>query len=335
MIQRYLIVWLVLSSLAALMWPEVFPAAVDPFVGSRWLLPWMIVVTMFCIGWILPRDEVRQVFRRWPLVFGGTAIQYLTMPTLAYLMGRLLGLQGDFFIGVVMVGCVPGAMASNVLTLNARGNTSYSVSLTTTATLLSPLAVPAALALALQADDSVDVGILLQASRDLLWTVVIPVVVGHLLSLRFPNWEPTARRIGPLVANLTILWIIAVVVGLNRGRLVAWSSDVPLAALLAALVGVNAGGYLAGYAGGAVMKLPEAMRRALTLEVGMQNAGLGAVLAGQLFAAREAIAIAPAMYTFGCMLTGTILSTVWSRRVGGPPTEESPPASSPAEVRRD
>ncbi len=324
MLQRYLIVWLLISSAAALKWPDLFPDAGDPFVQSRSLLPWLIVVTMFSIGWMLPRDEVRQVFLRWPVVFGGTAIQYLTMPTLAYLLGKLLGLREDYLIGIVMVGCVPGAMASNVLTLNARGNTSYSVSLTTAATLLSPLAVPAALALALHGEEGIDVWILVKASRDLLLTVVIPVVSGHLLSLRFPAWEPTARRIGPIVANLTILWIIAVVVGLNRQRLWASSADVPLAALLAALAGVNAGGYLAGYTGGVVMKLPEPMRRALTLEVGMQNAGLGAVLAGQLFETREAIAIAPAMYTFGCMLTGTLLAGFWTRRTDRLPSDDAP-----------
>jgi BASS family bile acid:Na+ symporter len=313
-LQRYLIIWLVLSSLVALMWPDWLPGLWDPFVGSQFLLPVLITVTMFCIGWMLPRDEVRQVFRRWPVVFGGTAVQYLTMPTLAYVMGRLWGLPGDQMIGIVLVGSVPGAMASNVLTFNARGNTSYSVSLTTAATLLSPVAVPVALALALRAEESVDIGILLKASRDLLMTVVLPVIAGHLLSLRFPRWELAARRVGTVVANLTILWIIAVVVGLNRQRLSPSSSDVPLAALLLALLGVNVGGYLAGDASGSLMRLPTAMRRALTLEVGMQNAGLGAVMARQLFEAREAIAIAPAMYTFGCMLTGTLLAGVWARR---------------------
>ena len=314
MLQRYLIIWLVLSSLVAFMWPAWFSGAWDPFLWSEFLLSPLIAITMFCIGWMLPRDEVRQVFRRWPVVFGGTVVQYLTMPTLAYIMGSLWELSGDHLIGIVLVGSVPGAMASNVLTFNARGNTSYSVSLTTAATLLSPVAVPVALALALRGEESVDIGILLKSSRDLFITVVIPVIVGHLLSLRFPRWESAARRVGTGVANLTILWIIAVIVGLNRERLSFSSAEVPLAALLLALLGVNIGGYLAGYTSGSVMKLPEPMRRALTLEVGMQNAGLGAVMARQLFEAREAIAIAPAMYTFGCMLTGTLLAGIWTWR---------------------
>ena len=55
------------------------------------------------------------------------------------------------------------------------------------------------------------------------------------------------------------------------------------------------------------------MRRALTLEIGMQNAGLGTILAGQLFADQELVQLPPALYTFGCMLTGTVLAQIWAR----------------------
>jgi BASS family bile acid:Na+ symporter len=228
------------------------------------------------------------------------------MPLLAYALGTFFGLQGDAFVGIVMVGCVPGAMASNVLTLNARGNTSYSVSLTTMATLLSPLAVPTALGLALAAEKSVSIDFV-KTSLTLLVTVVIPVIAGHLSSRRAPSWQRHARQWGTLVANLTILWIIAAVVGRSRGQLAQFRFDV-----LWALLAVNLCGYLAGYGGGWALRLPDRMRRALTLEVGMQNAGLGASLATQLFPDRKAVAIAPAMYTFGCMLTGTILARAWA-----------------------
>mgnify|MGYP002527554365 CR=1 FL=1 len=86
---------------------------------------------MFAIGMMLPRDEVRQVSRRWPVVLGGTVIQFATMPLLAFTIGTLWNIRGDAFLGLMLVGCVgcvPGAMASNVLTMNARGNVSYSVS---------------------------------------------------------------------------------------------------------------------------------------------------------------------------------------------------------------
>jgi BASS family bile acid:Na+ symporter len=331
MLQRTLVLWLCLVSLAAFFWNDWLPGASDPFdprswrvLPGAWLLPSLITVTMLAIGMMLPRDEVRQVLRRWPTVLGGTTVQYVTMPALAYAAAHLWGLSGDYLVGVIMVGCVPGAMASNVLTLNARGNTSYSVSLTTCATLLSPLAVPLILGLTLHMDKEVDILFLLDASRKLLLTVVVPVVTGHLIALRFPDVERAARRVGPLIANLAVLWIIAVIVGMNRGPLSSSAEDVPLLHMLTALLAVNAIGYVVGYGSGCIMRLPEPMRRALTLEIGMQNAGIGAYLATQLFPGREAIAIAPAMYTFGCMLTGTVLAGVWSFRTPASETKHSP-----------
>ena len=82
--------------------------------------------------------------------------------------------------------------------------------------------------------------------------------------------------------------------------------------LLGDLLMINVIGYSEGYAGGLGLRLPEPMRRALTLEIGMQNAGLGATLAGTYFSAEAAIPAA--LYTFGCMFTGTILARIWAGR---------------------
>ena len=306
LLERLLVVWLVLLSLVAFWWPSMVSAKFDPFVLSASSLNWMIAATMLAIGSLLPRDEIQQVLRRWPTVLGGTAVQYLSMPLLAYCIGRALGFEGATLTGIIMVGCVPGAMASNVLTLAAGANVSYSVSLTTSATLLSPLMVPLALKLTLgqwRTFSALDTGI------TLLWTVVLPVIIGHLLSRFVPGWERAAKAVGSSIANLVILWIIAVVVALNRERL----GQLHLM-LLAALLMINLGGYLAGYSGGRLMRLPKAMRRALTLEVGMQNAGLGTFLVLKVFSNDPEAAIPTAIYTFGCMLTGTILARYWAER---------------------
>jgi len=308
LLERLLVVWLVLISLLAFWWPALSARCLgtrfDPFAQSKPWLDLIIAVTMLAIGSLLPRDEIRQVLRRWPTVLGGTTVQYVSMPLLAYAVGRAMGFEGALLTGIIMVGCVPGAMASNVLTLAARANVSYSVSLTTSSTLLSPLAVPLALKLTLgrwQTFSAVD------ASLTLLWTVVLPVVAGHLLSRFVPAWAAGARAAGSIVANLTILWIIAVVVALNRDRL----GQIHVM-LLVGLLAINLGGYLAGLAGGRLMRLPQAMRRALTLEVGMQNAGLGTFLVLKMFQDQPKAAIPTALYTFGCMLTGTILARIWA-----------------------
>jgi BASS family bile acid:Na+ symporter len=260
---------------------------------------------MFCIGGLLPRDELSQLKRRWPTVLAGTSIQYTVMPLLAFGATRVFDLDDGLTIGVLLVGCVPGAMASNVLTLAARGNVSYSVSLTTSATLLSPLVVPVALSLTLSVVTTFDPW---EAFLNLTTDVVGPVVIGHLLCRRFEWLSRVMAFHGPTVANLAILWIIATVVGVNRERL---AEITPI--LLVVLLLINILGYAAGWTGGTAMKLPYPMRRALTLEVGMQNAGLGSVMAMKLFDNPSA-AIPTAAYTFGCMLTGTILAQWWSGR---------------------
>jgi len=316
MYQIALLAGLVGGSLLAFFWPMVAGSGgFDPFTASRGHLSYLILVTMFAIGLMLPMREVRQVIQRWPSVLSGTAVQYCSMPLLALILSQafFFNLAGEIYIGFMLVGCVPGAMASNVLTLNARGNASYSVSLTTSATILSPIVVPLMLALVLSGQDQIDNQIFVNASIKLLWIVVLPVIAGFLLG-RFAlpkSSEPGVNRFGSIIANLAILWIIAVIVAINRER------GMPPTRLLFALGTLNLLGYVVGYCSARQLRLPESMRRALTLEVGMQNAGLGATLATTLFAASEAlngsvIAIAPALYTFGCMFTGTVLAGVWS-----------------------
>lgn len=324
MFERFLLVWLTGLSVLGFYWPQWFPDAPDPFVvtstvektgadgsttmaivrASRLPLPYLIALTMFAIGCLLPRDEFAQVLARWPSVLGGTAVQYTAMPLLGYMAGRLFGLDRAALIGVTMVGCVPGAMASNVLTMMARGNVSYSISLTTSATLLSPIAVPLGLYLTLGAKVSLDPW---KVSLELLWQVVGPVLLGHWFCRRSDWLRGWVAVVGAPLANTTILWIIAVVVALNRGGLTQGSS-----ALLAALATINGLGYFAGYLGGKLLRLPDAMRRALTLEVGMQNAGLGTVMVLTFFPDDPAAAIPTAIYTFGCMFTGTVLARCWA-----------------------
>ncbi len=311
MLQRFLLLWLILLCGLALWWPD-WNLSFDPFAASAGSLGWMITATMFVIGCLLPREEISLVLKRWPTVLGGTCIQYLTMPLIAFGLGRLAGLPSEWMLGVVLVGCVPGAMASNVLTLQSKGNVSYSVSLTTTATLLSPIVVPFVLYLALQ-QTSVDANAIAEkAFHDLLLQVFLPVLGGHVLARTFPQVETFSLRFGPVIANLVILWIIAVVVNLNHKNLTETLNAGHLQ-LVGVLLGVNLLGYAAGFSGGILMRLPEAKRRALTLEIGMQNAGLGTTMATQLFA-DPLVALPPALYTFGCMFTGTILASYWSKR---------------------
>lgn len=302
MSQRWLIVGLVISSGSAYVWP---PGWFDPLSASAPWLGYLIALTMFAIGSLLPVEEIRQIGRQWPLVIYGTAVQYTVMPLLAYGIGKAFPFDSATLAGVILVGCVPGAMASNVLTMLARGNTSYSVCLTTLATLLSPVTVPLALWLTLDKQHDSN---FLQVAITLLWQVVAPVILGFVLCRISPSFFRLMQRLGPALANAVILWIIAAVVALNRDRLGEVSGNILLALLL-----INGLGYLAGYYAGAAVRMAEPLRRALTIEVGMQNCGLGTTLALSLFPGTTA-AIPTAVYTFGCMFTGSLLATWWARR---------------------
>lgn len=306
MLQRFLLPWLSLLCAVAYFWPNWGPTNSDPFLASLPYLSYLIVVTMFAIGALLPPDEVQRVFSQWPTVLQGTAIQYTVMPLLAYGIGRLFGFGPELMIGIVIVGCVPGAMASNVLTLAAQGNVSYSVSLTTSATLLSPVIVPFAFWLFLGESLPVEP---VDVSLKLLREVVGPVVAGHLLSRGIPRFQRIMLLCGPVIANLAILWIVAAVFAKNRSNLTENALIVA-----GALLAINLGGYLAGNFGGKIFHFDGAMRRALTLEVGMQNAGLGTVLASDLAGEHPMATIPPALYTFGCMVTGAILAQYWRMR---------------------
>lgn len=343
MLQRYLLLWLLLLSGLALWWPEV-TASFDPFLAFTGLhaqiMGIIFAVAMFAIGTLLPKAEIALIFQKWPCVFLGTLAQYSVMPLLGWGLASALDVSPGIKIGFILAGSVPGAMASNILTLQARGNVSYSVSLTTVSTLLSPLIVPAVLSLSLasvtpvqplplapsvqettdepgeEQNEKKEEPVTLQTYFDpvstgwnLAWTVAIPVVCGHLVSRFSPAAAAISKRVSEPAANLIILWIIAVIVAKSRNHF-------EIAGLVVAgLLVLNVVGYAAGYGMGKLAGLDAPMRRALVLEVGMQNAGLGSLLAVKLFSEYPDATIPTVLYMFGCMLTGTILAQIWHRRV--------------------
>ncbi|MFO1006960.1 MAG: bile acid:sodium symporter family protein [Planctomycetaceae bacterium] len=306
MLQRWLHLWLFLTCVLAYFWPRlVGEGSVDPFIASVPWLTWLISGTMFCVGCLLPKDEVVEVGRRWTTVLTGTCVQFGSMPLLAWIAGTLLRLPQDQFIGLMMVGCVPGAMASNVITMTAKGNVSYSVGLTTSATIVCPIITPLALYLTLGKFASAE--LLMKASLSLFREVVIPVILGFAICQKWQRFSDLVRSPANVLANLAVLWIIAVVVARARAEFSSLTVT-----LLIALLFVNLLGYAAGYFGGGALGLDEGMRRALMIEVGMQNAGLGAKIAGDLFPDAKGAGIPCVLFAFLCVFTATLLARWFS-----------------------
>lgn len=305
------LVALVVSSSLAYIWP-LTAVPFDPFRLNSNVLLGLVALTMFCLGLVVQSHELIELQQRPLTVFLGVLVQCTLMPALAWLVVRTLGLEGPLSYGVMLCGCVPGAMASNVLTMTARGNVSYSISLTSVATLLSPVTVPLALMIVAGLETGAEVFKPVKMATTLLLTVVMPVIAGYLIKERVATVARFAKSAAPQIATVALLWIIASVVAGNRDRL----SQVALSLLVGLLV-MNLLGYLGGYGVGRVARMPDAMRRALTLEVGMQNAGLGTALAASLLGSDSLAQIPTAAYTFGCMLTGTLVAAVWAGKERG------------------
>ena len=322
LIFRSILFWLVFASALAYAWPAQ-QLGFDPFTppdSIRAPVLWtLVVVAMFFLGTLVRQEELHPLRRHPWWVVLGVLTQVLVMPGAAWIMTKIFPLEPDIANGVILVGCVPGAMASNVLTNTAKGSVAYSVSLTSVATLLSPLTVPLVLWVVASATTEKS---LVDSSVRLCVLVVLPTVVGFLICRKWSWVRRRADAWGSGIASVALLGIIVIVVAGDRENLVNVGLLLAVVLLL-----INVIGYLAGWFVGGMAKLPQACRRALTLEVGMQNAGLGTALAVSLYGPDSLATIPTAAYTFGCMLTGTILAVGWQRRGEGLEANASPVTS--------
>jgi BASS family bile acid:Na+ symporter len=284
-----ILIGIVLGALLALGMPE----------AVLWMRPALqpaFAVTMLAVGTLVRPEQVR-AFAEAPLrPLSGLLGQYTIMPLCAGAVSLCFD-DPQLRTGIVLVGCMPGAMASNVMTVLARGDLILSVTMTSLATLLCPLVIALWLPLLADARIDVPVGALVWNAS---WMVVIPVLLGIAARWARPDLPPRWDRAATLCASVAIVLIILVVVAANRERL----SDLSLGLGLA-MLGLNLAAYALAWAYGSTLRWPASQRRTLVIEVGMQNAGLGSVLA--LAHLGEAGAVPSAFYTALCVATASLM----------------------------
>jgi len=260
-----------------------------------WLRPALqplFAVTMFFVGTLVRPSEVRAFMAAPGRALSGLAFQYTIMPLAAFLISRAFD-DPALRSGIVLTGCMPGAMTSNVMTLLLRGDVILSVTMTTVATLAAPLVLALWLPLLLDAQLEVPVTAL---AWDATWMVVLPVAAGIALRTLRPRMPVGWDRFATALAMISILAIITLVAAANRDRLAGLGPGLALAMLTLNLVG-----YALAYLAATLRGWPPAQRRTLVVEVGMQNAGLGSVLA--LAHLGEGGAVPSAFYTVLCVFT--------------------------------
>ena len=299
LISDYMGVLVLLSAVVALMMPDVFsgikPTVINPLLG----------IIMFGMGMALRWSDFRIVFSRPRDVLIGCLAQFTIMPLLAYILARVFSLDEALAVGVVLVGCCPGGTASNVITYLAKGDLALSVGMTATSTVLAPLMTPLLVWLLVGKTVDVDVaGMLLS----ILWVVILPIVAGLTLKWLWPKFTDEATSYLPAVSSLAIAAIVIIVISANAHKLLLGGMVIVLVVMLHNLCGLGL-----GYLIGRLLHLPSSKRKAISIEVGMQNSGLASSLATLHFAAYPMATIPGAIFSVWHNISGAVVARLYAR----------------------
>ncbi|WJW75610.1 bile acid:sodium symporter family protein [Thiohalobacter sp. IOR34] len=292
-----------LGAVAAYLHPPLFLVFRESFL-------WFFAATMFALGVVLEPRELRATLREPGRIGLGVLTQYTVMPLLGLAAALLMPLPDAVALGFIIVACAPGAMASNVIVYLAGGAVAYSVSLTTVATLLSPLLTPALVKWLGGVFLPIPFWPMMQT---ILWTVLLPLLAGLALRRLLGARLGVARELAPAIAALAIVVICSYAVAANQGRIAAMG---PLVMLT--VIAVNGLGYAAGWWLARRYGFDRRHRLTLAIEIGMQNAGLGVALALRHFTPETALP--GALFAVWCILTAAGASAFLRRRAAVMPT---------------
>lgn len=303
--------WFPLWILLCCLWAWLQPGA------WTWFQPWIsagLGVIMLGMGLTLRFADFREVLRQPKWISIGVGLQFLIMPLAALACSRLFGLSKELALGLILVGCCPGGTASNVICYLARANVALSVLLTMCSTFVAVFLTPLLTQWLAGQLMPVDAWALF---RSMIVVVLIPLLSGLVINSfldRSAYREKSHRVIGVVGPMLSVLVIVLVVGSIVAGAKTAIASAGPL--LFVAVFGMHAMGFSLGYLISLLLGGHAATCRTVSVEVGMQNSGLGATLAKQHFAQLAMAPVPAAISAVFHSLIGSFLAWWWSRRGG-------------------
>lgn len=292
--------WVTLGGVVALIYPPVFVW----FLDYGLITPGLQII-MLGMGLTLEFSDFSRVFRAPAPILWGVFLQYTVMPFLGWSMGYVFQLPTPLAVGLVLVCCCPGGTASNVIAYLAKADVALSVSMTALSTMLAAACTP--LLTAWIVGSRVDVegwGLFVSTAE----VVLLPVAIGLYMRRYLPKLTETILPAAPVAAVLMIVLIVAAILGARKEAVL---ESGPL--LLGAVVTVHTLGFFLGYLLGGLSGGFGSVARTTSIEVGMQNSGLGAVLAQAHFA-NPLTALPSAISAITHCLIGSALAAWWSRR---------------------
>ena len=261
---------------------------------------------MLGMGMTLTLADFARVASRPAAVVAGFVAQFMIMPLAGWGVARALDLPTPFAVGLILVGCCPGGTASNVVTYIARADVALSVTMTTCSTLAAVVLTPLLTQVLAGALVEVDtLGLLVST----LQVVVLPVAAGVALNRLAPAAVKLVLPAAPLASVVVIALVCGSVIGQNAA---AVRESGPR--LLVAIVLMHALGFALGYGFARAFGFPVVAARTISIETGMQNSGLGVVLARKHFAAEPLTAVPGAISALVHSVLGSLLAARWRLR---------------------
>jgi BASS family bile acid:Na+ symporter len=217
-------------------------------------------------------------------------------------LGFIFGLPVPFAVGLIIVSCCPGGTASNVITYLAKANVALSVTMTAVSTLLAIILTPVLTTLLI--GDKLEVSAF-ELFLGVVKVVLLPVLLGVLMSTFLPKITSRILPIAPLIAVIAIVMIVSSIIGQGKTEILQSGFR-----LVSAIVCLHFFGFLFGYIFSRLISKDVDVNRTISIEVGMQNSGLGAYLARANFA-NPAIAIPSAISSAVHSIIGSIAAGIW------------------------
>ena len=291
------------SAVLAYLYPSLFLPVKDYFL-------WLFAMTMFAVGLVLPLDEAKIALKHPKSILVGVLSQCSIMPLLGFAAAGVvtwLGFPAALALGFIIVGCAPGAMASNVMTYLAGGAVAFSIAMTMLATMLSPLVTPALMQLL----GGVWMPIpFLPMMQTIFMIVVLPLFIAMLLKPKMHKIHKHIEQISPALASIAIIIICSYAVAENQERIAQLSMWIVL--MVVVVVVVNGLGYVLGWWVATLCSFKASYKVTLMIETGMQNAGLGVALALEHFEPQTALPAA--LFAVWCIVTTAALTHVLRKR---------------------
>lgn len=298
-ISEYMGILVLVTALLSFAFPQLLQQ-VRPTV-----INYLLGVVMFGMGLTLNLQDFKIVFSRPRDVIIGCLAQFTVMPLLAWGLSRLFSLDEALALGVILVGCCPGGTASNVITYLAKGDLALSVGMTGVSTLLAPFLTPLLTwALAGKSVNVDVVGMLLS----ILWVVILPIAIGLIVKWIWPKFTEKATDYLPAFSSIAIALIVAIIISANADKLLAGGLLIIVVVMLHNICGLGL-----GYLIGCLLGMSVSKKRAISIEVGMQNSGLASSLATIHFAAYPLATIPGAIFSVWHNLSGAAVAYLYRR----------------------